>query len=72
MARDKNVHAMTLESANDPSMPGDEEALTPEEYAAWEAAAVEEGNRRMADFRAGRTTAVPWEEVKARLLARFG
>ncbi len=41
----------------------EEEELSPEE---WEAAWLEECERRMADLEAGRTKLVSWEEMKAR------
>ena len=48
---------------------GDEENLTPEE---WEAAWVEECERRMADAESGKTVGIPHEEVMRRMKEKFG
>jgi putative addiction module component (TIGR02574 family) len=86
MALDKDTHGLSdaastpadvtisvgIEDDDDARWHDDEEELTPEEHEAMEAEAVKECRRRLDDYRAGRTTAAPWEEVKARLLARLG
>ncbi len=38
----------------------------------WEAAWLEECNRRMEAIDSGRCKAIPWSEIKAELDARFG
>jgi len=48
---------------------GEDEDLTEEE---WENALVEELNRRMADAAAGKTTAIPHEEVMRRMKEKYG
>ena len=47
----------------------DEEELTEEE---WEEHWVEEINRRIADSKAGKTVAIPHEEVMRRMKERYG
>jgi putative addiction module component (TIGR02574 family) len=47
-----------------------ESFLTDEEREIQSAWTVE-AERRLADFRSGTATAVPWEDVKARLLAKY-
>jgi putative addiction module component (TIGR02574 family) len=50
---------------------GDDEGeeLTPEE---WEAAWVEEINRRVADLEAGRTKLIPGDEVMRKMKEKYG
>jgi putative addiction module component (TIGR02574 family) len=48
---------------------GTEEDMTQEE---WEAAWVEEINRRLEDLRSGRTQGVPAEEVMRRMREKYG
>jgi putative addiction module component (TIGR02574 family) len=48
---------------------GDEEELTQEE---WEAAWAEEINRRIEDSKAGKTVAIPHEEVMRRMKEKYG
>jgi putative addiction module component (TIGR02574 family) len=45
-----------------------ETEVDPDVEAAWK----EEIERRLADLDAGRVQSIPWEEVKARLIRRFG
>ncbi len=47
----------------------DDETLTPEE---WEAAWVEEINRRIADGRSGKTVAMPADEFMQRMKEKYG
>lgn len=69
---DRAVTPADAKAAANAAWDDDDEDLTPEAYAAWEAECVEECQRRIADLEAGRTTTVALEEVKARLLARLG
>jgi putative addiction module component (TIGR02574 family) len=48
---------------------GEDEVLTREE---WEAAWLEEVERRMADRKAGKTVGVPAEEVSRRMREKYG
>lgn len=47
----------------------EDEVLTQEE---WEAAWVEEVERRMADMDSGKDVGVPWEEVQRRMKEKYG
>jgi len=48
---------------------GDEEELSEEE---WEDQWAEEINRRVADFEAGKTELIPYEEVKKKMKEKYG
>ena len=47
----------------------EEEESTQEE---WDEHLIELVNRRMADLEAGRTTLIPWEEVKREMREKYG
>lgn len=47
------------------------DSISPENLPSLTAEQIEEINRRLAEHRKDPSTAVPWEEVRARLWARF-
>ena len=63
------VTAYLCELDNRPLDEDGEEVLTPEE---WEAVWVAECERRIADAEAGRTVAIPHEEVMRRMKEKYG
>jgi len=67
----QNALALTVEERLGLSQDLDASTMTAEERELEEAWIVE-AERRYADWKAGRTKSVPWEEVRASLMAKYG